>query len=187
MAKDLSPSTHPLTPPLTEEEWRSWLRLLRSRRVGISTFFRVMAEYGSAEAALEALPGIAAEAGVSDYKVCPLEPVEREFDAARQAGVRTVAIGSKEYPKSLANIPDPPPILWCLGDIELLQRPMIALVGARNASSLGTRMARKLAADLGKEGQVIVSGLARGVDTAAHIASVGTGTIAVMAGGVDVV
>lgn len=187
MAKDLSPSTHPLTPPLTEEEWHSWLRLLRSRRVGVATFFRLMSECENADCALEALPEIAADAGVRDYQPCPLHIVEAEWKAARLAGAVPVAFGSADYPTALADIPDPPPILWCLGNLDLLKRPAIALVGARNASSLGTRMARKLAADLGAEGNVIVSGLARGVDTAAHLAALESGTIAVLAGGVDVV
>ncbi|MBT8416648.1 MAG: DNA-processing protein DprA, partial [Silicimonas sp.] len=97
------------------------------------------------------------------------------------------AFGAPDYPARLAEIPDPPPILWSLGDPDLLARPVVALVGARNASSLGTRMARKLAGELGEAGYVVVSGLARGVDTAAHLAALETGTIAVLAGGVDVV
>ncbi|MEM6387819.1 MAG: DNA-processing protein DprA [Pseudomonadota bacterium] len=187
MAKDLSPSTHPLTPPLTEEEWHSWIRLLRSRRVGVSTFFRLMKEYGSAQAALGALPEVAAAAGVTGYQVCSLEAAQDEWWRAVQCGARPVAYGTPNYPRALAEIPDPPPFLWCIGKLDLLQRPMIALVGARNASSLGTRMARKLAKDLGDAGFVIVSGLARGVDAAAHSAALESGTIAVMAGGVDVI
>lgn len=187
MAKDLSPSTHPLTPPLTEEEWHSWLRLLRSRRVGVATFFRLMNDYGDAFKALDALPEIAADAGVRDYRPCDQSTAAEEWKAARLAGAVPLAIGAPGYPAALAEIPDPPPLLWCIGNIDLLQRPMIALVGARNASSLGTRMARKLAGELGAEGHVVVSGLARGVDTAAHLAALETGTIAVMAGGVDVV
>lgn len=187
MAKDLSPSTHPLTPPLTEEEWHSWLRLLRSRRVGVSTFFRLMTEYGSADAALAALPSIAAEAGVADYRACTADVVREEWRRARQCGAVPIAYGSAEYPSDLMEIPEPPPFLWCLGKTELLKRPMIAIIGARNASSLGTRMARKLAKDLGEAGFVVVSGMARGIDAAAHHASLESGTIAVMAGGVDVI
>ena len=187
MAKDFIPSTHPLTPPLTEEEWHSWIRLLRSRRVGVSTFFRLMSEYGNADDALHALPEIAAEAGVTNYQPSALDAARAEWKRAKQCGARPVAFGSKEYPQALAEIPDPPPFLWCIGKTELLRRPMIALVGARNASSLGTRMARKLAKELGEAGYVVVSGLARGVDAAAHFASMETGTVAVMAGGVDVI
>lgn len=187
MAKDLSPSTHPLTPPLTEEEWLSWLRLLRSRRVGVSTFFRLLNEHGTAEAALAVLPQIAAEAGVEKYHVFSRDAALREWDTARQFGARPLAYGSEDYPATLAAIPDPPPFLWCIGNPAIMQRPMLALVGARNASSLGTRMARKLASTLGEAGFVIVSGLARGIDTAVHTATVESGTIAVMAGGVDVI
>ncbi|QMU57857.1 MAG: DNA-protecting protein DprA [Boseongicola sp.] len=186
MAKDFIPSTHPLTPPLTEEVWLDWLRLLRSRRVGVSTFYRLMNDQGSAAKALEILPEIATEAGVENYRTHAYDSALNEWRAAQMAGVIPVAYGSPEYPAHLRDIPDPPPILWTLGDISLLNNPAIALVGARNASSLGTRMARRLANDLGKEGFVIASGLARGIDTAAHLAALETGTIAVMAGGVDV-
>lgn len=187
MAKDLSPSTHPLTPPLTEEEWHFWLRLLRSRRVGIATFYRLLSEHGNAALALEALPQIAADAGVENYRPCDEKFVRAELHRAKLAGATPVAIGSEAYPELLAEISDPPPILWCVGNLELLRKQPVAIVGARNASSLGTRMAKKLAGDLGGSGFTIVSGLARGVDTAAHLASLETGTIAVMAGGVDVI
>ena len=186
MAKDLSPSTHPLTPPLTEEVWLDWLRLFRSRRVGVSTFFRLMKEYGSASAALDALPGIASAAGVQNYVPATPAAAQADWDAARQAGATPIAFGSESYPSRLAEISDPPPFIWSIGNRDLLARDTIAIVGARNASSLGTRMGRRLAAQLGEAGFAGVSGLARGVDTAAHLASLETGTIAVMAGGVDV-
>jgi DNA processing protein len=180
-------STPHLTPPLTEEELSDWLRLLRSRRVGINTFFRLMAEHGSAKAALVALPEIARAAGVEGYMPCPPEVVAAELRGARQAGVTWLAHGHEGYPHDLAELSDPPPLLSVLGDPRLLGKPLIALVGARNASSLGTRMARRLAEELGEAGYVVVSGMARGIDTAAHHASLSTGTVAVMAGGVDVV
>lgn len=188
MAKDFSTSSTPsLTPPLTEEERLDWLRLLRSRRVGISTFFRLMAEHGSAQAALEALPGIAAEAGVPDYEPCPVESAKAEIEAGYRAGAELIAFGEADYPVSFTELSDPPPLLWVMGRKELLNKPMVAMVGARNASSLGLRMAKRLSADLGAAGQVVVSGLARGVDTAAHTSALETGTVAVMAGGVDVI
>lgn len=177
---------HP-TPPLTEEDLSDWLRLLRSRRVGIQTFFRLLADHGTAKAALAALPGIARDAGVPDYSPCPPAVIAAELRGARQAGVTWLAHGRPGYPDALRDLPDPPPLLAALGNPAVLDRPMIALVGARNASSLGTRMARRLAEELGAEGFVVVSGLARGIDTAAHRASLATGTVAVMAGGVDVV
>ena len=181
-------SSHPtLTPPTTEGIRLSWLRLLRSRRVGVSTFFRLMSEHGSADAALAVLPEIARAAGVQDYSICPEGVVIAEMRAARTAGATMICYGDAAYPADLADIPDPPPILWAIGNTDLLRRPMVAMVGARNASSLGTRMARKLAADLSDAGYVVVSGLARGIDTAAHLAALDGGTIAVQAGGIDVV
>ncbi|WP_273522855.1 DNA-processing protein DprA [Rhodosalinus sediminis] len=164
----------------------AWLRLLRSRRVGPATFHRLMGEHGSAEAALAALPGVARAAGVEDYRPCPPGVAEAELAAGRAAGARLLLHGRPGYPAALLDLPDAPPALWALGDPGLLARPALALVGARNASSLGLRMARALARDLGAAGQVIVSGLARGVDAAAHEAALEHGTIAVMAGGVDV-
>ncbi len=187
MAKDLLPSPHPLTPPRSEEEWVAWLRLLRSRRVGPTTFYRLMAEHTDAPQALNSLPEVARAAGVEDYKPCPEGVALAEMKAGRLAGARLVAYGQPAYPAALTDLPDAPPLLWVLGNPDLLKRPMVALVGARNASSLGTRMARQLAEGLSERGYVVVSGLARGVDTAAHLASLETGTLAVMAGGVDVV
>ena len=184
---DLFSSHHTLTPPTQEEERLLWLRLLRSRRVGIATFFRLMGEHGSAAAALRALPEIANAAGVSGYQLCPLPVVQKEMRAAQKAGARLICFGEAAYPSALADIPDPPPLFWAIGDVSLLARPMVALVGARNASSLGMRMARKLAHELAEAGYVVVSGLARGIDTAAHRAALEKGTIAVQAGGVDVI
>jgi hypothetical protein len=188
MAKDLSTSSHPsLTPPLTAEELLSWLCLLRSRRVGVTTFYRLLTEHGSARAALDALPEVARAAGVDGYAAFPAADAEAEIDAGRRAGARLIAYGAPGYPAALADISDPPPLLWVMGDIAHLARPMVALVGARNASSLGLRMARKLADDLSDAGVVVVSGLARGIDTEAHKAALKGGTVAVMAGGVDVI
>lgn len=183
---DYHPSTHPPRPPTTEGERLAWLRLLRSRRVGIATFYRMLHEHGTATAALAALPEVAAGAGVTDYRPCPEGVAVKEIAAARQAGARMICIGTPDYPAALLDVPDAPPILWMIGDIQVLQRPMVALVGARNASSLGLRMARNMAAELAEAGYVVVSGLARGIDAAAHRASLDSGTVAVMAGGADV-
>ncbi len=187
MTEDLFSSTHPKLPPTTEEFRYSWLRLLRSRRVGPTTFHKLMAEHGDAQAALNALPDIARAAGVKSYQICPEAVVETELRAADAFGAKMICIGDPVYPADLAELSDAPPILWAYGDVSLLCRPKIALVGARNASSLGTRMARALARDLGALGHVIVSGLARGIDAAAHSAVIETGTIAVFAGGLDVI
>lgn len=186
MPEDTHPSTHPPLPLTTEDDRVSWLRLLRSRRVGPSTFHRLMNEHGSAAAALQALPDVARKAGVEDYAPCPVGVAEAELTSAQNAGARMIRHGTPEYPEGLAGLSDAPPLLWAMGDPSVLTKPMIALVGARNASSLGLRMARGLATELAQNGMVVVSGLARGIDTAAHIAALEGGTIAVMAGGVDV-
>ena len=180
-------STHPPLPPTTEEDRFGWLRLLRSRRVGVSTFHRLLAEHGTAQNALAALPEVARAAGVKDYEVCPPGVIEAELKAAKAAKARLLCLGSTDYPTDLQDISDAPPMLWAIGNTNLLLRQKVAMVGARNASSLGTRMARSLAKGLGDAGITVVSGLARGIDTAAHTASLPTGTIAVMAGGVDVI
>lgn len=180
-------SPTPFTPPTTEEDRLAWLRLIRSRRVGATTFQRLMAEHGSAHAALDALPALARAAGVTDYQICPADVAQQELDAGRKRGAQLLCLGAPDYPAALAAIDAPPPVLWVRGRVDTLNRPATALVGARNASSLGLRMARKLAEGLGHHGVVVSSGLARGIDTAAHGAALKTGTIAVMAGGVDVI
>lgn len=169
-----------------QEDAVEWLRLIRSRRVGAVTFHRLRAEHGSVCAALAALPEIARGAGVEGYSACPNAVAEAEMRAGRAFGARLLLWGGPDYPQALMELPDAPPVLWARGDLALLCRPMVAMVGARNASSLGIRMARRLAEGLGQGGQVVVSGLARGIDTAAHEAALTTGTVAVMAGGADV-
>lgn len=180
------PSSHPtLHPPKSEDGLVSWLRLLRSRRVGISTFYRLIKEHGSATAALEALPDIAKAAGVDDYAPCTHEVAQAELQQARKLGIKAIPYGSPSYPTLLAKISDPPPILWIKGEIAPLHRPIVALVGARNASAIGTRFTKKIVQELGEAGIILASGLARGIDTAAHAAALPSGSIAVMAGGVD--
>ena len=187
-AKDTHPSsTHPPLPPTSEDDQFTRLRLLRSRRVGIATYQRLLIEHGTAQNALAALPEVARAAGVSNYIICSEAIIDTELKMARNIGARLVEKGTLDYPAALADLSDAPPFLWVLGDSHLLKRPMIAMVGARNASSLGTRMARRLAGDLGAAGYVVVSGLARGIDAAAHLAALDSGTIAVQAGGVDTI
>lgn len=182
-----SSSTPPLVPPTLEDDSFARLRLLRSRRVGVVTYYRMLREYGTACAALEALPDVARAAGVKDYRICPENVVHAELRAAKAANARLIAHDCAAYPPHLAELDDAPPFLWAIGDIELLHRPLVSIVGARNASSLGTRMARALASGLGEAGFTVVSGLARGIDAAAHLATLESGTIAVQAGGVDVI
>ena len=158
---------------------------MRSRRVGISTFRRLLAEHGSASAALTALPDVAKSAGVQDYSICPEGVIVAELKAGAAAGAVLLAQSDPDYPQALLDLSDGPPLLWVMGRQDLLNQPTVAIVGARNASSLGSRMAKGLATESGADGYVVVSGLARGVDTAAHNGALQTGTIAVMAGGVD--
>ena len=187
MSAQTQSSTHPLLPPTTEEDRVFWLRLLRSRRVGIATFYRLMSEHGGAQAALDALPQIASKAGLNKYTPCSADIAHAEMTKGAQIGARLVCIGDPHYPELLAQISDAPPMIWVRGNLDSLLRPKIALVGARNASSLGTRMARALATDLSEAGYVVVSGLARGIDTCAHHAAAKHGSIAVLAGGVDTI
>ncbi|SDW11758.1 DNA-processing protein DprA [Litoreibacter albidus] len=187
MASDLLSTPPPLAPPGPQGDCASWLRLIRSRRVGVSTFFRLLAEHGSAEAALDALPSIASAAGVARYTPCTHDAAARELEHGARIGATLLLHGAPDYPQALMDLDDAPPVLWALGDLSLTRRASIAMVGARNASSLGTRMAQGLATDLGNAGFTVASGLARGIDTAAHIAALPRGTIAVVAGGIDVV
>ncbi|MFN3276142.1 MAG: DNA-processing protein DprA [Paracoccus sp. (in: a-proteobacteria)] len=177
----------PTPTPATKDDDLAILRLIRSRRVGPATFHRLMAEHGSAAEALRALPQIAAEAGINDYECCPEGVAAAELSAGRRAGARLIRCDQPGYPPSLRQIDGAPPVLWVRGDPAWLARDVVAVIGARNASSLGLRMARGMAAGLGEQGLVVTAGLARGIDTAAHNAALPTGTIAVMAGGVDVI
>jgi len=172
--------------PIDEASAIFALQLIRSHRVGPATYQRLVDEHGSPEAAIAALPDIAAKAGAKAYTAFPHAMAAKEYRAGRRLGAQLLVRGHDPYPSWLAEIADAPPLLWARGRVELLARPGIALVGARNASSLGLRMARLLAQELGTEGYPVVSGLARGIDTAAHTNALPHGTIAVMAGGVDV-
>lgn len=171
--------------PTNDAQAVLWLQLIRSRRIGPATFVRLMQDHGSAAAALAALPGIAAAAGVKNYHPFPHAEAARELAAGQAKGARLLCLGAADYPRLLADISDAPPVLWARGRRDLPERDSVALVGARNASSLGTRMAKLLAGGLGEAGYVVTSGLARGIDAAAHHAALPSGTIAVMAGGVD--
>lgn len=174
-------------PPVRDEDPVLWLRLLRSRRVGPVTFHRLLSEHGGVEAALRALPDIARAAGVEGYEVCPLPVVRAELTAGRAARAQLLLHGRTGYPARLRDLADAPPVLWARGEVGLLARDMVALVGARSASSLGLRMARRLADGISAAGVVVVSGLARGIDAEAHQAALAGGTVAVMAGGIDVI
>ncbi|MDO5604937.1 MAG: DNA-processing protein DprA [Paracoccus sp. (in: a-proteobacteria)] len=163
------------------------MRLIRSRRVGPATFHRMLAEHGSAAAALDALPDIARQAGIDNYAPCPEAVALAEIKAGRKAGARLIRFDDPAYPAVLRDIPDAPPLIWVKGNPAALGRAGIAVVGARSASSLGLRMARGISAGLGAAGAIVIAGLARGIDSAAHEAALRTGTLAVMAGGIDVI
>src|SRR5229473_412010 len=178
-------TTASANPRLSEEERIDWLRLIRSENVGPRTFRTLLRYYGSARSALKALPGLASRGGARHPRIAPREEAERELAAMRSLGVRPVALGEPEYPRALARIDDAPPLISVRGSAALLDRPMVAIVGSRNASAAGAKMAGRLARDLGQAGFAIVSGLARGIDAAAHRASLSSGTIAVLAGGLD--
>ncbi len=174
--------------PLPEGEKLDWLRLARTENVGPITFYKLIERFGSVEEALHALPALAKRGGRKRPLVAPeMGLIEREYAALRRIGGEIVTASCPDYPLALGSIPDAPPVISVLGDIKLAQKSCVGIVGARNASLNGRKITEKLARELGARGHVIVSGLARGVDTAAHLGSLKTGTIAVMASGIDVV
>jgi DNA processing protein len=171
---------------LSEEQRLDWLCLIRSDNVGPRTFRALVNHYGGARAALAALPDLARRGGASRAtRVHSRQDAERELKAAKALGVAFVALGEPDYPCRLQMIDDAPPLLAVRGQTAVLHLPAVAVVGARNASAAGLRFAERLARDLGAADFAVVSGLARGIDAAAHRASLATGTIAVLAGGHD--
>jgi len=175
-----------IQPPKTQTDYINWIRLIRSRRVGPATFQRLIGRHGSVQAALDELPHIAKQAGVNNYAVCPFDIAEAELLDAQHKGYQPLCYGADDYPALLAETTDAPPLLWVKGKLSCLAKPTIALVGARNASSLGRRITHLMAEGLAEAGFSVVSGLARGIDAAAHKATLKQGTIAVVAGGLDV-
>jgi DNA processing protein len=162
------------------------LRLIRSENVGPATYRDLVAHFGDAETALAALPELSRRGGYRQpIRVCPRETAEAELQAAAVIGARTLIVGEPGYPEALAAIDPPPPLLYVKGNTGPLSRPMLAIVGARNGSAAGQKLARLFASTVGAAGYVIVSGLARGIDAAAHEAALPTGTVAVLAGGPD--
>lgn len=172
---------------LTKDEAFDRIRLFRSRNVGPLTFRQLLHRYDSAGAALDALPDIAGQAGKRKYRPASAAEVKREATALKKLGGRYIVTGQASYPDLLNHLPDAPPVLTVLGNADLLHARSVALVGARNASSAGLQMAALLAEKLGESGLVTVSGMARGIDAAVHNASLNSGTIAVLGGGVDVI
>ncbi|MCK0197600.1 DNA-processing protein DprA [Ancylobacter sp. 6x-1] len=171
---------------LDDIQRRDWLRLIRTENVGPRTFRSLINRFGGAAAALEALPNLARRGGrLVPPRIPSIDEVEREMTTLDRLGGRFVALGEADYPAALREPDDAPPLLAVRGRINLLRRPMVAIVGSRNASAAGRTMTARIARDLGLAGWVIASGLARGIDAAAHDASLATGTLAVLAGGHD--
>lgn len=171
---------------LTDAQRRDWLRLIRSDHVGPRTFRSLINHCGSARAALERLPELARRGGAArPGRICTAAEAEGEIAAAARFGVRFVAPGEAGYPPHLATLDDAPPLLAIRGSEAAFMRPTVAMVGSRNASGAGLKFCERLARDLGAAGFVIISGLARGIDQAAHRASLASGTVAVLAGGHD--
>lgn len=174
-----------VTPPasIDEAERFARLRLARTERIGPVAFAQLMVRFGSARRALEALPELARRAG--RVPPPPIARIEAEVASGDRAGARLIVWGDPDYPPPLAALDPPPPVLWTLGDAGLMLKPCLAVVGARIASAAGRRIAADLARRIGETGHVVVSGLARGVDAAAHEGALATGTVAVLGGGVD--
>ncbi|CDZ42910.1 DNA-processing protein DprA [Neorhizobium galegae] len=171
---------------LTERQRIAWLRLIRSDNVGPATFRDLINHCGSAENALSMLPELSARGGAARaIRIASVQEAERELDAAHRYGARFVGIGEPDYPPALRQIEGAPPLLAMKGDLSAATRPSVGVVGSRNASISGAKFAAMIARDCGRAGYTVTSGLARGVDTAAHRASLETGTIAVLAGGLD--
>jgi DNA processing protein len=178
----------PLQAALPESERLDWLQLIRTETIGPVTFHRLIARFGSAAAALRALPKLARAAGrARPLSIFDRADAQRELDLAESLGARLLGACEPDYPEALQALPDRPPLLYLRGHAALFSRPAVAVIGARNASTAGRKMARTLSEGLGRAGIVVVSGLARGIDSAAHEAALETGTIAVVAGGADVV
>lgn len=182
----LSPSGRGLD--LSEKERIAWLRLIRTENIGPITFYSLIQNFGTAQKAIEALPTLSRKGGrLKDLKLCTADAAIAEMQALEALGGTMVFAAEAAYPLALSAIEDAPPVLSVLGNAKLLNLPSIGIVGARNASLNGRKFAEKIARDLGQGGQMVVSGLARGIDTAAHAGSLATGTIACVAGGVDVI
>jgi DNA processing protein len=162
------------------------LRLIRTPTIGPVTYRQLLARFGSAERAIEALPDLAARGGGKPPRIADTTTVEREIVRVEKLGARYLFIDDMDYPPLLAELDNAPAVMTIRGDTALFARTSVAMVGARNASAAACRFARGLAVELGREGVVIVSGLARGLDTAAHQGSLATGTIGVIASGIDI-
>ncbi|MBU6474877.1 MAG: DNA-processing protein DprA [Alphaproteobacteria bacterium] len=173
---------------LDPKEKLAWLQLSRTENIGPITFYKLLERYGSAANALKAIPDLARRGGrLGGLKAFAADLAEKEIEQVEKYGARLIARDEPDYPALLAELEDAPPLIAVLGNAALLPKPSLGVVGARNASLAGRRIAEDFSSKVAAAGYVIVSGLARGIDTAAHTASLSTGTIAVVAGGIDIV
>lgn len=194
MARKAEPIRPPLAPaplpqaPLDDAQRLACLRLIRSENIGPVTYRELINRFGGATQALDALPELSRRGGRGKpLRICTIEAAEAELEAARAVDAIPLFTIEPDYPPLLAHLEMPPPMVYAKGRRELLTRPSVAIVGSRDASAAGRTFARNLASDLGRAGLVIVSGLARGIDAEAHAAALPTGTVAVLAGGVDMI
>ena len=171
----------------SHQETLDWLRLIRTENVGPVTFYRLLERFGTAAKALDALPDLAQRGGKKSFKPYAKADAVREMETLTGLGGAYLTRADKGYPPLLAHIEDAPPVLTVLGHPHLLTKKCVALVGARNASLAGRNFARRISAELGRAGYLVVSGLARGLDAAAHEGALESGTVAVLGGGVDVI
>lgn len=173
---------------LSDPQRLAWLQLIRSDNIGPATFRDLINQFGTADAALEALPALWTRSGSrKKLRIADRDAVEREVDIAHRSGAQFIALGEPDYPAALKMADSPPPVIAVVGSREALARHVVSIVGSRNSSLSGVKITRQIAHDVGSQGYTIASGLARGIDTAAHEASLASGTIAVFAGGLDVV
>lgn len=175
-----------MTRGLSNAQRRDWLRLARTENVGAVTFSQLIDRFGEASLALAALPDLARRGGrVAGLRIPSQAEAERELETGQALGARLIAACEPDFPRALAVLDPPPPVIWTRGDPAVLQRPAVAVVGARVASAAGQRFARGLASDLGRAGYVVASGMARGIDASAHEGALPSGTVAVLGGGID--
>jgi len=167
---------------LSFTERRNWLRLIRTQNVGPVSFRDLINRYGDAGTALDALPSLIRKKTIRPPS---LQQVEAEMEFADRMGVHLICAIEPDYPAYLRALDPPPPVIAVKGNIRILHKPCVAIIGSRNASAIGQRFASGIAAELGQAGYTIISGLARGIDSAAHHGSLSTGTVAVLGGGVD--
>ncbi|MBB6424315.1 DNA-processing protein DprA [Sphingopyxis sp. JAI128] len=171
---------------MTHAERLARLRLIRTPHVGPVSWHQLMARFGSGEAALDALPDLVLRGGAGRPRIAPLDIAEREVERVAALGARHVFSDDRDYSPLLREVEGAPPVMVVRGDTAMLRQPCVAIVGARNASAVACRFARQLAADLAARDITVVSGLARGVDTAAHVGALGGATVGVIASGIDI-